>query len=241
MALMNSIRFKLQLLRYLIPNIYFNFHYLPFKQAYKLPIVFNKPHFGILKGNVSIKLDRGEKITHGMIKLGFSGVALYPNDGIRFQIAGGTVEFKGKCYIGSSSAIAVGRKGLLVFGDNFSSSAGIKIACQHRIIFEKDVLCGWEATFMDSDFHQLTSIDSQQPPQAYAPILIGEGCWFGSKTMIMKGTKLPDYCTVATNSMCNKEYTDNYTIYAGSPAKAKKTGYYRDFKNDAINYPDINE
>lgn len=177
-----------------------------------------------------------------MIKLGFNGVALYPNNGIRFQIAGGNVVFKGSCYIGSSGAIAVGRKGILVFGDKFCSTAAIKIACQHQIVFGNNVLCGWESTFMDSDFHQLSSVDSQQQsPRAFAPILIGDGCWFGYKTLIMKGTKFPDYCTVATNSMCNKEYTDNYTIYAGSPAKAKKTGYYRDFKNDAINYPDINE
>lgn len=53
-ALLNRFRFELKLLRYLIPNIYFNFHYLPFKQAFKLPIVFYKPHFGMLKGKVSI-------------------------------------------------------------------------------------------------------------------------------------------------------------------------------------------
>ena len=176
-----------------------------------------------------------------MIKLGFNGVVLYPNNGMRFQIAGGNVEFNGKCYIGSSSAIAVGRKGTLILGDNFSSSAGIKIACQHRIKFGSNVLCGWEATFMDSDFHQLSSVDSSQPPQPFAPIVIGNGCWFGSKTLIMKGTKLPDNCTIATNSMCNKEYTGDYTIYAGAPAKARKTGLYRDYKNDTINYPEINE
>ena len=58
-ALLNSLRFELKLLRYLIPNIYFNFHYLPFMQAFKLPIVFYKPHFGILKGKVSIKTGGG--------------------------------------------------------------------------------------------------------------------------------------------------------------------------------------
>lgn len=176
-----------------------------------------------------------------MIKLGFNGVALYPNDGIRFQIAGGSVEFQGRCNIGSSGAIAVGRRGVLVIGDKFCSTAAIKIACQHQIVFGNNVLCGWESTFMDSDFHQLSSIDTQRPPQAFAPILIGDGCWFSYKTLIMKGTKFPENCTIASNSMCNKEYTDNYTIYAGSPAKARIKGLYRDYKNDTIYFPEINE
>jgi len=34
----------LQELRYIIPTLYFNFHYLPWRQAIKLPIVLYKPH-----------------------------------------------------------------------------------------------------------------------------------------------------------------------------------------------------
>lgn len=41
-------------LKYIIPTIYFNFHYLPFKQAVKLPILLYKPHFLNLKGKIII-------------------------------------------------------------------------------------------------------------------------------------------------------------------------------------------
>lgn len=40
--------------RYIIPTIYFNFHYLPFKQAIYLPIWLRKPKLLNLKGKISI-------------------------------------------------------------------------------------------------------------------------------------------------------------------------------------------
>ena len=40
--------------RYIIPTIYFNFHYLPFKQAIYLPIWLRKPKLLNLKGEISI-------------------------------------------------------------------------------------------------------------------------------------------------------------------------------------------
>lgn len=41
-------------LRSLPSSIYFNFHYLPFKQAMRLPIWLYKPHFLALKGKIII-------------------------------------------------------------------------------------------------------------------------------------------------------------------------------------------
>lgn len=35
-------------------TLYFNFKKLPFNQAIKLPIIFFKPYFGTLKGNIVI-------------------------------------------------------------------------------------------------------------------------------------------------------------------------------------------
>ena len=54
MKIIKKLSTELSILRYIIPTIYFNFHYLPFSQAIKLPIVFYKPHFGKLKGVVKI-------------------------------------------------------------------------------------------------------------------------------------------------------------------------------------------
>ena len=51
----------------MIPSLYFNLRYLPFKQGVKMPILINKPHLHKMNGKIVID---AAKITTGMIKLG---------------------------------------------------------------------------------------------------------------------------------------------------------------------------
>ena len=222
-------------LRYIIPTIYFNFHYLPFRQAIFLPVYLRKPKLLTLKGKVIIQMGGG-KIKPGMIKLGVFGVSIYPSKGIMFQNRG-TVVFRGRCSIGNDSYISVGKSGTLVFGDGFSASTSLKIACYDTIEFSKDVHCGWECTFMDTDFHRMKYLDGRESPKPYGPIRIGEGCWFGFRSIVQKNTVLPKRTTVASNSLVNKAYyIPEASIIAGQPAKLVKTGIYRDMHDDKIIY-----
>lgn len=74
-SIMNKIFTYLELLWHwrmaLIPSLYFNLRYLPFKQGVKMPILINKPHLHKMNGKIVID---AAKITPGMIKLGASGV-----------------------------------------------------------------------------------------------------------------------------------------------------------------------
>ncbi len=220
-------------LRSLPQTIYFNFHYLPFKQAVKLPILLYKPHLLKLKGRIVLN----GHITTGMVKLGHYGVSLYPNSGIMIENHGGTVVFSGKCNIGNNSYISVGEKGKVVFGNNFTSTASFRLASYYNIEFKDNVLCGWNCMFIDTDFHKLTMTDSNNYPKAFDKIAIGNDCWFALNNTIMKGTKIGDYTVVAGNSLLNKDYSKyDHCLLAGSPAIVKKTGIYRDRFNDKINY-----
>ena len=62
MKFRNKLSLAWSTIRFIVPNIYFNFHYLPFRQACRMPILFYKPHFGILKGKIQIV--GGGKICH---------------------------------------------------------------------------------------------------------------------------------------------------------------------------------
>ena len=66
------------MLRSLFSTIYFNFHYLPFNQAIRLPILLYKPHLVKCKGSVNISKEGGE---FGMIRLGQHIAKIYPNNG----------------------------------------------------------------------------------------------------------------------------------------------------------------
>ena len=72
----------LRFVRFLVPNIYFNFHYLPFKQAVKFPIFLYKPHLLKMKGNVKVENDN---IRPGMIRLGYPTVSIYPQNGFIYE------------------------------------------------------------------------------------------------------------------------------------------------------------
>ncbi len=224
---------NLPILRSLLYSIYFNFHYLSFRQAIKLPILLYKPRLLKLKGNIQLDVDR---IGFGMIKLGFYQVSLYPNAGFTFENHGGTCVFKGKCSIGNASAISIGEKGIVIFGDSFSATAMFRLTSYCRIEFKSNVLVGWDNLFMDTDFHKVTNVN-EEGTKSYAPILIGSNNWFALKSVILKGTEVPDYCIIAANSVLNKKYEVlNYSLLAGNPAKLKKKGVYRDRNNDRIDY-----
>ena len=145
-----------RLLRSLPASVYFNFHYLSLRQAVKLPILLYKPRFLELKGTVRIEDDN---IRTGMIKLGFPTVSLYPNSGIMFENHGGEIVFKGRTKIGNASSISIGGKGRVEFGDSFVATAALKLTSYCSIRFAPRVLCAWECTFMDTDFHKLTKVN----------------------------------------------------------------------------------
>lgn len=219
---------KFWLFRYLVESIYFNFHYLPFRQAIKIPIVLYKPEFQLLKGRILID---SKNISFAMIKLGHREVSLYKNNG--FQIKNrGTIIFYGKCNLGSGTCISVGEDGTLEFGEGMHATAEMKIACYKHISFGVNSLVGWECSFIDSDFHRLTTTDESQAPEPLAPITIGDHCWIANSCSITKGTTIPSKCVVASHSLCNKVYSvPECTLLAGVPAKPIRHNIWLDRNN----------
>lgn len=195
---LNWIWKRLWMIKYLPQTIYFNFHYLPFKQAIKLPIILYKPKFRRSKGKVVID---SSNIKTGMVILGYKDVAIYPNNGITFEINGKLV-FRGTCRIGNDSYISIGKNGIVDLDNNFIATAAIKLVCYHKVIFDKDCLIGWNCLFFDDDFHKIEVEDHKDIKNN--TIKIGEGNWFGCNCIIMKGTKTPNNISVAANSMLNK-------------------------------------
>ena len=219
--------------RSIIQSIFFNFYYLPFKQAIKLPILLYKPHFIKLKGKIIIS---SPVITTGMIKLGKRIVPIYPNTGIIFENNGGIIEFKGTCAIGNNSAISIGEKARIEIGNQFLASTSLKLVSCHRIIFGERVRVGWECTFMDTDFHTLKKVNGGHT-KGYAPIKIGNNNWIGTKCHILKRTETPDYCTISATTLLNQKYDyPPYTVIGGSPVSDIAHGVYRDVDDDIITY-----
>lgn len=232
---MGNIRKFLKFLPDIHKTIWFNFHYLPLRQAVKLPILLYKPKLLNCSGSVRIEAP----IRTGMIRLGVFGVSVYPNRGITWENRGSVI-FSGSCYIGNNSYIAIGGTGNLSFGDCFCATADFRVVCYKRISFGANTLVGWSNLFCDTDFHATKSTlpENVGGNPGYAPITIGENNWFAMKCTTLKGANTPPLCIVGAGSLLLKDYSEcpPSCLIAGNPAKFIKGGIYHDRDDDKIKY-----
>ena len=231
MNILNKFWRRRSILRSLPYSIYFNFYYLPFKQAYKLPILLYKPDLLKMKGKVILDVP---KVSMGMIRMGVRMNSLYPNNGITWENHGGTVVFKGKCTIGNASAISIGDTGNIAFGDNYICGPNLKLVSYCSIKFGKNVRVAWEVIIMDTSFHKLKALDGSVRGETMNPIVIGNNNWLPTRCIVLKGSKTPDYSIFGAGSVLNGDYTDQptHTLSAGSPLKVKVTNIWRDVNDD---------
>jgi len=216
-----------------IKSLYFNFHYLPIKQAVKLPIILFKPKLLKCKGVVMIESDT---IKTGMIQLGEYLVSLYPNKGIVWENHGGKIIFNGNCIVGNSSAISIGDQGYGFFGNNFRATAGLKLTIHHSIQFGENVLIAWDVIIMDTSFHRLKDSNGVFKNKGYGPIIIGKNNWITAKCMILNGTKTPDFCIIGAGSILNKDYSNfrTHILLAGNPLEVKAEDVWIDLEDHDI-------
>ena len=219
-------------LRSLPYSIYFNLHYLPLKTAIRLPILLYKPRLLSLKGQVMIE----GRLKYGQVRLGFPTVSLYPNSGIMFENHGGKVVFKGACTVGNNSALSIGSKGRIEFGDGFSSSS-LRITSYDSITFGNNVRIGWDSLVMDTDFHKLTKLCGGYT-SGHGAITIGSDCWLGNGCRIMKRTKIPDHCVVsAGTTLSGPVDVPRYSVIGIKlDVVVKGTGMWRNVDDDVIEY-----
>lgn len=215
---------------YIPQIIYINFHYLPFKQAIKLPIwvkfrnsVKRKYHTGSIKIVTDV-------ISFGMIEL---GVMQYDEEreGMFFSNKG-EIEFLGKAHFSNGNVLKVYDMGKLILGDNVGISTS-KIMCTKKITIGKETFLGVGTTVMDSDFHPIIDIEGQCYVNTSIPIKIGDYNWLGGHSLVLKGTKTPNHCIVSTRSVLNKIYRIPECSIIGN-AQGKEhivTGYIRDRLN----------
>lgn len=232
MVFNHKIKVIVKTLRSILWSVMFNVKYLPLKQAYKLPILLYKPCFLALKGKIIID---SPTIKTGMIRLGWDSCSLYyPNNryGIIFENHGGTIIFKGPAIVGSGSAISVGPKGCLEFGDDFIVTANTKFISFNHIVFGPHCRVAWEVIVMDTDLHQTINRETGKKSTINAEIIIGRNNWIGNKALILKRAVTPDYCVIAAYSMVNKKLDfEPYCLCGGNPIELKRTGLYIDLNS----------
>lgn len=211
-------------------TIWFNFHYLPFKQAIHIPIFCYKVRLRKTKGKVTIS---SSEFRTGMISLGRDTVGIYPNTGITWENAGNVI-FRGMARFGNNCSICIGRKGTLDIGANFITNAATKIVCVYSIKISENARIGWETLLMDTSFHRIKGIDGKLKGKGYGEIILGKNNWLGTKCTVFPGAKTPDYCVIGAGSFLNKDISDypTHIMVAGNPVQIKVRDVWRDVNDD---------
>jgi acetyltransferase-like isoleucine patch superfamily enzyme len=199
-------------------TVYFNFKYLPFRQAIKIPImVSSKVHLAHTGGQIILDCP----IQTGMIQIGHGNVRIFDKKVSRsiWEVSG-TVIFKGRATIGHGSKICV-MSGTLILGNNFTITAESAIVTANNIEFGNDCLLSWEILVMDTDFHKIKDKSEKilNPP---TPIIIGNKVWIGCRCLILKGAVIPNNSVIGANSIVNKHLEKENAVYGGQTVRLLK-------------------
>lgn len=210
----------------LVKTLYFNFKFFPFRQAIKLPIyIYGKVKFMSLQGIVNIE----ERVSNKMIIIGSDASYFEAPQGVSLIHIDGNLTFQGKARIGHKCTLSIQRCASLYIGKYVYISNSVKIKCYRNIKIGQYTSIASESQFFDTNFHFMRNIESGDVMQLSLPIRIGDCCWIGNRTSVMKGTILPDYTIVSSNSFVSKDYSslNSYSIIGGSPAKLLKENMTR--------------
>lgn len=114
--------------------------------------------------------------------------------------------------------------GKIEIGDGFGIS-GTTIYAFESIKIGKNATIGANCKIIDNDFHPLDPIKRNQGlNEEYTkrkPIEIGDNCFIGMNSIILKGTTIGNNVVVGAGSVVQGTFPDN-CIIAGNPAKIIK-------------------
>lgn len=106
----------------------------------------------------------------------------------------------------------------IIIDNNSNIGRFITISCASNITIGKKCLISYNVTILDHD-HNFKELDLfTSGITKGSQIVIGDGCFIGAHSFILKGVHLGKNCVVGANSVVTKSFEKN-SIIAGNPAK----------------------
>ncbi len=221
-----------------LKTFYFNYKMFPYKTAKKLPVFFyGKVKFSSLKGSIDIDAP----IKTAMIGFGQPYELISRTKSKGQLVLNGRILFKGHVQIGINYFVLIGNQAYCEFGHLASLASNGKIICKEKIILGDYARIGSESQLIDTNFHQMINTITLDKYPLTGTIEIGDYNFVSNRVTIMHKTKTPNYCTIASNSLCNKDYSgfgENILI-GGIPAKLLKENISRDWEGERNHLDDV--
>lgn len=155
---------------------------------------------------------------------GFTIIYSFPDSKIEFDRRGGQIinshELSNLVGLSQRTIIVARYGGRIRIGANCGISGSTIYAMQEITIGDR-VLIGGNCKIIDNDFHSI-HCSKRNPQQSddikRKSIIIGDDCFIGANSIILKGTSLGHNCVVGAGSVVHGIWPDN-SIIAGNPAR----------------------
>jgi acetyltransferase-like isoleucine patch superfamily enzyme len=156
----------------------------------------------------------------GSLEIGvnYFGILL-PNDSTFLNIRGKLRINSSHYSIGRGCRFDINKNAIVEIGEGGHITAFTNFIISNKLVIGDDCTISWNCQFLDSDFQYITYKGRKEKENE---IIIGNHVWIGSGTQIYKGTKIPDGCVVAANSIVRGEFTKENALIGGNPAKIIK-------------------
>lgn len=158
---------------------------------------------------------------------GFSIIYAHKGSKIIFSEKGGIIInssiFSNLVGLCQTTIISCRDGGIISIGKNVGIS-GSTIYAMSSIKLGDNVIIGSGVKIIDNDFHSLIPEKRKNQKDSdicRIPIEIGDDCFIGMNSIILKGTKLGKRCVVGAGSVVHGTFPDN-VIIAGNPAQIIK-------------------
>ncbi|MDI9258257.1 MULTISPECIES: acyltransferase [Flavobacterium] len=212
-------------------TLYFNFKKFPFAVAKKCPIYF----YGRVKfKNISGEIIINAPIQSGMIGFGQSYEIISSSKGTAELNLEGRIIFNGHTQFGKDYFIYIAPKASLQMGHMSSLGYSGKIICYEKIVMGDFARVGFESQLIDTNAHQMINTLTREKYPMTVPIHIGNYNYISNRVTILSNTITPDYCTIASNSLCLKDYTTfgQNILIGGVPAQLLRENISRDWSDE---------
>lgn len=109
------------------------------------------------------------------------------------------------------------RKSKFILGDESAITKNHHIDCTNTITIGRFVtIAGYQSQLLT---HSINVFDNRQDSK---PITIGDYAFVATNVVILGGATLPAYSLLGAKSLLNKEFQEEWKLYAGVPAKPVK-------------------
>lgn len=206
----------------LLATLKLNFGLLPWHQAWHLPIV--------VDGRLRLDLGREARIVLpsevrcGIVRLGSRHETYKAAAGKAQLTLHGTWQVAGSVRIGVDSCLYIHRGATFSTGRDVYIARDSQIECASQVTLGHNVLAG-EIYICDTAGHPVSHRGEVQPMTK--PIVVGDGCYLGFRTQLLRGTQIPPHSVVGSGAVCTRNYVathpEGHVMLTGVPAEVHAT------------------